>query len=185
MPREEMRRQFEVNVFGPVAVTKAFLPLLRRGSGRVINVSSGGGRLSSPLLGAYASSKFALEALSDALRMELRHAGIDVIIVAPGFTETPILDKNDDDVELAIRRLPEEGRRLYEEPLRAFQRTKQNFRKQAASADKVAEVIERALLAARPRPRYTIGLDTRLILPLHRLLPTRATDALLCRLSGL
>jgi len=185
MSREEMRRQFEVNVFGPVAVTRAFLPLLRSGGGRVINVSSGGGRMASPLLGAYASSKFALEALTDALRMELHRAGIHVIIVAPGFTETPILDKDDDDVDLVIRRLPEEGRRLYEEPLRAFQRTKQRFRKQATSVDKVAEVIERALLAARPRPRYAIGLDTRLLLPLHRLLPTRATDALLRRLCGL
>jgi len=185
MSREDMRRQFEVNVFGPVAVTKAFLPLLRRGSGRVINVSSGGGRMAFPLLGAYASSKFALEALTDALRMELHGAGIDVIIVAPGFTETPILDKDDDDVELIIRRLPEEGRRLYEEPLRTFRRTRRTFRKQAASADKVAEVIERALLAARPQLRYTIGLDTRVLLPLQRVLPTRATDALVRRLCGL
>ena len=186
MTREKMRQQFEVNVFGPIAVTKAFLPLLRRGNGRVINVSSGSGQVSSPLWGAYASSKSALEALSDALRMELHRAGIEVIIVAPGFTETPILDKDHDDVDLVIRCLPEEGRRLYEEPLRTIQRTKRYLRKQAVSADKVAEVIERAVLAVRPRPRYSIGLlDTYFLLPLGRLLPTRATDLLLRRLSGL
>ena len=186
MTREKMRQQFEVNVFGPIAVTKALLPLLRRGNGRVVNVSSGAARVSSPLWGAYASSKSALEALSDALRMELHRAGIEVIIVAPGFTDTPILDKDEDDVDLVIRCLPEEGRRFYEEPLRTIQRTKRYLRKQAVSADKVAEVIERAVLSVRPLPRYSIGLlDTYLLLPLGRLLPTRVTDTLLRRLSGL
>ena len=88
-------------------------------------------------------------------------------------------------MELIIRRLPEEGRRLYEGPLRTFQRTRRTFRKQAASADKVAQVIERALLAARPQLRYTIGVDSRVLLPLQRVLPTRATDALVRRLCGL
>jgi len=87
---------------------------------------------------------------------------------------------------LVIRCLPEEGRRFYEEPLRTIQRTKRYLRKQAVSADKVAEVIERAVLSVRPLPRYSIGLlDTYLLLPLGRLLPTRVTDTLLRRLSGL
>jgi NAD(P)-dependent dehydrogenase (short-subunit alcohol dehydrogenase family) len=90
LPLDDLRRQLEVNVIGPIAVTQAFLPLLRRGRGRIINIGSIGGKMSMPFLGAYHVSKFGMEALSDSLRQELRPWGIRVSLVEPGGVSTPL-----------------------------------------------------------------------------------------------
>ena len=93
VPIDQLRHQLEVNVIGQVAVTQAFLPLLRAARGRIVNVSSIGGRMALPLAGPYSASKFALEAISDSLRRELRHLGVDVVVIEPGGVKTPIWDK--------------------------------------------------------------------------------------------
>ena len=93
LPLDQLRRQLEINLVGQLAVTQAFLPALRAARGRIVNVSSIGGRVALPLVGAYAASKFGLEAMSDSLRRELLAHGVDVIVVEPGGVKTPIWDK--------------------------------------------------------------------------------------------
>jgi len=185
MPAEDISRQFEVNVFGPVAVARAFLPLLRTSRGRIVNVSSVAGRMSSPLIGVYCASKFALEAISDALRMELSNAGIRVVIVEPGFVETAMLDKGKSELDRVIEALPPRGRELYEAPLRTFEKSVESFRKRACNAEDVARTIHRALITPRPRARYAVGTDARVLLLMRRWLPSRANDWIGRRLTGL
>jgi NAD(P)-dependent dehydrogenase (short-subunit alcohol dehydrogenase family) len=175
---DEWRRQFEVNVFGPAAVIQAFLPLLRRARGRIVNVSSAAGRVSNPLIGVYCASKFALEALSDALRVEVRGSGISVSVVEPGFIETPMLDKGKAAVAEGIEKLPPRGRDLYERPLHRYEATTEAFRRRAASPDAVAKAIEHALTARRPKTRYAVGLDSKALNLLGWSLPDRARDAI-------
>src|SRR5215213_5395948 len=93
LPIDRLRQQLEVNLIGQVAVTQALLPLLRAAAGRIVNVSSIGGRIALPLAGPYAASKFGLEAVSDSLRRELRHLGVDVVVIEPGGIKTPIWKK--------------------------------------------------------------------------------------------
>jgi len=113
VPLDELRRQLEVNTIGPMAVTQHFLPLVRQGRGRIVFVSSIGGRFSNPIIGPYCASKFALEALADALRMELAPPGIHVSVIEPGAVKTMIFEKAGPYGDLALARLPEEGKRLY------------------------------------------------------------------------
>ena len=179
-----MRRGFEVNVFGPVRVTQAFLPLLRPARGRVVNVSSGAGRLATPLLGPYCASKFALEALSDALRLELRSAGIHVAVVEPGFVDTPMQGKALEDVERMRAGLPEQGRAWYAEAIDRYEQNLSRFAKNAATPEAVARAVLDALIDERPSARTLVGTDAKLLAPLANLLPDRARDALLGRLTG-
>jgi NAD(P)-dependent dehydrogenase (short-subunit alcohol dehydrogenase family) len=182
---EDWRRQFEVNLFGPAEVIRLFSPLVRKAKGRIVNVSSAAGRASSPILGAYSASKFALEALSDALRVEVRGSGVSVSIVEPGFIETPMLDKGKSDSEDVIAKFPPAGRELYADAVRNFQSTVESFRKRASAPEDVARAIQRALTAERPKARYTVGIDSKLLTTLARVLPTRAQDAINGRLVGL
>jgi NAD(P)-dependent dehydrogenase (short-subunit alcohol dehydrogenase family) len=182
---DEWRRQFEVNVFGPAAVIQAFLPLLRRARGRIVNVSSAAGRVSNPLIGVYCASKFALEALSDALRVEVRGSGISVSVVEPGFIETPMLDKGKAAVAEIIEELPPRGRALYEHALHRYEATTETFRRRAATPDAVAKAIQHALTARRPKTRYTVGLDSKALISLGGWLPDRARDAIAGWLLGL
>jgi NAD(P)-dependent dehydrogenase (short-subunit alcohol dehydrogenase family) len=182
---DDWRRQFEVNVFGPVAVIKAFLPLLRRARGRIVNVSSAAGRVSNPILGAYCASKFALEALSDSLRVEVRGSGISVSVVEPGFIETPMLDKGKSETAGALEKLPPRGRELYENALRKFDATTDAFRRRASTPDAVAKAIQHALTASRPKTRYTVGLDSKALSFLGWALPDRTRDAISGYLVGL
>jgi NAD(P)-dependent dehydrogenase (short-subunit alcohol dehydrogenase family) len=182
---DEMRRGFDVNVFGPVAVTRAFLPLLRRAGGRAVNVSSGAGKVSTPLIGPYCASKFALEALSDALRVELRRFGIRVAVVEPGFIDTPMQDKGRSNVDRQLRELPQEALDLYRPALENLKRNFERFGTNATPPEKVAKAILDALTARRPRTRYTVGTDAKLLVPFSRLLPDRAKDAIFGRLLGI
>jgi NAD(P)-dependent dehydrogenase (short-subunit alcohol dehydrogenase family) len=182
---DDWRRQFEVNVFGPAAVIKTFLPLLRRARGRIVNVSSAAGRVSNPILGAYCASKFALEALSDSLRVEVRGSGISVSVVEPGFIETPMLDKGKSETAGVIEKLPPRGRELYEKALRKFDATTDAFRKRASTPDAVAKAIQHALTASRPKTRYTVGLDSKALSFLGWALPDRTRDAISGYLVGL
>jgi NAD(P)-dependent dehydrogenase (short-subunit alcohol dehydrogenase family) len=182
---DEMRSGFEVNVFGPVAVCQAFLPLLRRARGRIVNVSSAAGRVSTPLLGPYCASKFALEGWSDAMRVELRSSGLHVCIVEPGFIDTPMQDKGKSETQRQIDRLTAEGTKHYGRAYEKFQELLERFGKNAAPAEAVAAAIHRALSADRPRARYTVGKDAKLMSALNRLLPDRGKDTILGRLHEL
>ncbi len=181
---DDLRRQLEVNAVGAMAVTRAFLPLLRRARGRVVNVSSGAGKLASPLLGAYCASKFALEALSDALRIELRRAGVWVVVVQPGLVRTPFVDKGRRDAADWRQRWSAEDEAYYGPPVDRYLEQIARLERVASEPEGVARVILRALEARRPRARYAAGSDVRMLLALRRWLPDRAVDALLARLTG-
>jgi NAD(P)-dependent dehydrogenase (short-subunit alcohol dehydrogenase family) len=126
LPVESFRQQLEVNLIGQLAVTQAFLPALRRAGGRVVNVSSIGGRVALPFVGPYAGSKFALEALSDSLRRELRPWGIEVSVIEPGSIATPMWDKGVDESQQIVDGLPPEGRELYGEAI-IFERHRHRY----------------------------------------------------------
>jgi NAD(P)-dependent dehydrogenase (short-subunit alcohol dehydrogenase family) len=175
LPLDELRRQLEVNLVGHVAVTQALLPNLRAARGRIVNVGSIAGRSALPFLGAYAASKHALEAVTDALRVELRPFEIVVTIVEPGTIATPIWRKGGELIERLGAELPAELGPLYGERLAAFRAAAAAAGKRAEPAEKVAAVIERALVAERPRARYLVGRDARRRAIVERL-PTRLRD---------
>jgi NAD(P)-dependent dehydrogenase (short-subunit alcohol dehydrogenase family) len=161
LPLDDFRRQFEVNVVGLLAVTQAALPLLRRGRGRIVNIGSIGGRVTSPIVGPYCASKFAVEALSDALRLELAEWGIYTSVIEPGVVSTPIWDKGVRDLETATSRLPAEAMQRYGRFLKAMRRIIAGAPRRGVPVDKVAGAAEHALTSSRPRHRYVIGFDAR------------------------
>ncbi len=178
VPIDEWRRQFEVNVLGLVAVTQAFLPLLRRGRGRIVNVGSIAGRSALPCSSPYDSSKFAIEAISDALRMELHSCGISVSLIEPGPVATPIWQKTLGNFDDLRRRSPKNVYELYAR-LMASLRTETENPRHAVAAAEVVKAVEHAMTARRPKTRYLVG-ETRLWLWLN-LLPDRWRDRLILR----
>ncbi len=188
MPLEDLRRQFEVNVVGLVAVTQAFLPLVRRRSpdpGRIVHVGSSSGYLSAPLVGAYSASKFAVEAIADSMRLELAPWRILVSLVEPGAIDTPIFDKTNAEADARLAALPDEARRLYQPTIDAIRSSVAKRVGAASPPETVARAIAHALLAARPRTRYRVGFDAKLQWALATLLPARARDWVLARYLGL
>jgi NAD(P)-dependent dehydrogenase (short-subunit alcohol dehydrogenase family) len=185
VPLDDVRRQLEVNVVGQIAVTQAFLPSIRRATGRIVNMSSVGGRVANGFLGPYQASKFAIEALTDALRKELHPWGIHVVAVEPGSIDTEFWRKGIEEAREAVERLPPEGRELYGETIPKVMETAQKTAERAVSPEKVAAVVERALTASRPRTRYLVGVDARAQAALGALLPDRAMDAVERRFVGL
>jgi NAD(P)-dependent dehydrogenase (short-subunit alcohol dehydrogenase family) len=182
---EVLRRQFEVNVFGQIAVTQAFLPLIRRGRGRIVNMGSVGGHITIPFGGALCGSKSAFRSLNDALRLELRAAGIHVCLIEPGSIHTPAVEKTLGDVEGIIRALPPEGAARYGDKLREF--TRRGFAREAkgSAPEVVAEAVHHALTARRPRARYPVGAGATLLVTLPRMLPDRMLDHVRLRLFGM
>jgi NAD(P)-dependent dehydrogenase (short-subunit alcohol dehydrogenase family) len=181
VPLEEFRHQYEVNVFGALAVTQTFLPMLRRARGRIIMMSSVSGRMTLPFLGPYSSSKFALEALSDALRMELRRWGVAVSIIEPGPIATPIWDKSRH-VAMHIRdSLPATFQALYGDMLARFRQIMSNAARGAVPVDVVVEVVEEALTVLVPKARYPVGHHARLSIFLNRFYSDRMRDRFLLR----
>lgn len=178
VPLDELRRQLEVNVIGQVAVTQAFAPALRRSRGRVVFVGSIAGKSALPFLGPYAASKHALEAIADALRVELRPWGIGVTIVEPGTIRTPIWEKGARKAEeLRTERVAE----LYGDRIAAFRRVAAERGAAGAPADLVAQAVEKALTSSRPRSRVLVGRDARLRAGIEWL-PDRARDRVYERL---
>jgi NAD(P)-dependent dehydrogenase (short-subunit alcohol dehydrogenase family) len=156
-PIADFREQLEVNLVGHVAVTQAFLPLIRRGHGRIVNVGSIGGRLVLPMHGAYSASKFGMEALSDALRLELRQWRIPVSLVDPGATETAIFGKTLAEIDGLESRLGEHGYQLYAEQIAAVRRLVEKTAADAGPALVLAKTIANALTSERPKSRYLAG----------------------------
>jgi len=179
----DLRRQFETNLFGPVRLTQLVLPGMRRQQwGKVVNISSVGGRITVPGGGAYHASKHAAEAMSDALRFELRDFGIDVIIIEPGAIASRWTEKAVSDL----------ARRT--DPASPYASLDQAVAQQLESAyhgllalaardpEAVAKVVQRAITAARPKTRYVVPPVARLFIGVHGLLPERAWDALMRRM---
>jgi NAD(P)-dependent dehydrogenase (short-subunit alcohol dehydrogenase family) len=178
-----LRHQLEVNAVGPAAVTQAFLPLLRRTRGRVVNVSSVNGRVASPLSGPYCMSKFALEAYTDCLRQELADWGMHVVSIQPGAIQTPMWEKGREDDWSA--EASEQELDLYGEAYRAFRAFSKKNEAGAVSCDAVSQAIFHALTARKPRTRYLVGTDARLFGTLAGILPDRAVDWVARKVMGL
>ena len=156
-PMADFRRQLEVNLIGQVAVTQAFLPLIRRGKGRIVNVGSIGGRVVLPLHGAYSASKFGMEAVSDALRLELRQWSIPVSHIDPGATETAIFGKTLDAIDEMEKTLREKGHREYDGQLASIRRLVEKTAADAAPVDDLSKTVAKALTAKKPKSRYLAG----------------------------
>jgi len=175
-----LRRQLEVNLIGQLAVTRAILPLLRRGSAaRLVNVTSGLGTVAIPYLGPYSAAQFAKEGVSDALRRELAPMGIAVSVVSPGAIWTPIWGKIAAEGERVIAAAPDAVADLYRETyLRFLQANERNARNSRTTPADVAAVVYSALTAGKPRTRYRVGSDVRRGTLLARLLPDTVIDGM-------
>ncbi len=176
---EALRGQYETNVFGLMAVTRAFLPKMReRRHGRIINVSSVGGRVTLPMLGAYNSTKYAVESLSDALRVELRPFGVKVVIIEPGSIATEF-------AEVAMSSVESNSASPYAGALADAAKLRAMFDNTAVAPRHVTSAILKAVQSARPAARYVRPWRTYMMLVIASLLPTSWVDALLGRMTGL
>jgi NAD(P)-dependent dehydrogenase (short-subunit alcohol dehydrogenase family) len=180
LPLDELRRQLEVNVIGQLAVIQAVMAQLRSARGRIVNVSSIGGRMALPLYGPYSASKFALEALSDSLRREQRE--IKVIVVEPGAIATPIWDRGIATADALWDAVPEEGHQRYGRIVTTLRDRAKQLATEGLPAEAAAAVIVHALTTEKPRARYVIGRQAKIQATIGRFLPDRASDALLARL---
>jgi NAD(P)-dependent dehydrogenase (short-subunit alcohol dehydrogenase family) len=182
LPISELRKQFEVNVFAQLAVTQAFLPLLRQASGRIVMMSSIAGKFASPFVGPYAASKFALEGFSDALRRELAPWKVQVSLIEPGRVQTPIWEKSIQVAEDTAKLLPAEAQTFYGAQLNKLREQAVTANSQGVPADEVAKAVEQALVSARAKIRYVVGPDAKQATVLLRLFPDRWMDWLAKRM---
>ena len=183
MPMEDFRRQVEVNMIGHVAVTKAMLPSIRRAPGRIVFISSIGGRIAFPLNGAYHAAKFGIEAVGDVFRQELRPWGISVSIVEPGSIATPIWERSDREIDALLERAPA-TEALYGKQVAAMRRVSRSLGERGIPPRRVASRIEHALSARRPRTRYLVGIDAKIQARARPLIPTRVFDWIVARATG-
>lgn len=185
IPLEDLRRQLEINLIGQIAVTQVFLHHLRRARGRVINMSSISGQIAMPFISPYAASKFALEAISDALRVELRPWGIHVIIVEPGSIRTPIWEKS---LGKALQRLndyPPAAIKYYGKYIQRVINLAESSGRNGLPAEAVSRVVERALNDRLPKTRYVIGRGTRYAILAEKLAPIWLRDWVIARRMGI
>lgn len=180
--QEDLRRQFDINVLAQVAVTQAMLPALRRAHGRIVFVSSIGGRVATPFLAPYAASKHAVEAIGDALRVELRSSNIQVALLEPGSVATPIWDKARADADAVS--IPPELQAEYGNVPAAMSKALEDTERRGVSPEVVAKTIEQALTARRMKARYLVGTDAKAMLVIRRLLPDRLFDRFIRRALG-
>lgn len=182
---DDVRYQFEVNVVGVVATLQAFIPLVRAAKGRIVITGSVGGRFASPFIAPYAASEHALEAIADSLRVELMPWGISVSLLEPGSVATPIWDKATAEAKELTAKLPERAMSLYS---RALARVQPIIEKQARTGippRRVADAVVHALTSSRPKTRYLLGRDANVAGRLRRILPDRAWDRVITRVTGL
>lgn len=182
LPIDDLRSQLEVNVLGPVALTQAMLPALRRAGGRIVFMSSVGGRVAMAFTAPYAASKHAVEAIGDALRVELRSSDVQVTLIEPGSVATPIWDKSRAQGEgLSV---PAELTDQYGHVAAAMSKVLKDTERRGISPERVAETIEGALTARRMKARYLIGRDAKAMLLAKRLLPDLVFDRVVRRAFG-
>ena len=185
LPIEDLQRQIEVNLIAQVAVTQAMLPSIRRASGRIAFVSSVGGRIALPFGGAYHASKYAIEAVADSMRRELRPWGIEVAAIEPGSIDTRIWERGERIADEIASRTPTAQEELYGKTIERFRVAVKKTAARGIDPDKVAKAISHAMSAERPRTRYLVGLDARGQALLSRFLPDRLLDRIIPRAMGI
>jgi len=179
---DEFRRQLEVNVIGQLAVTQAFLPLLREhGKGRIVFTSSIGGRVAAPFIGPYAASKHALNGMAESLRRELKPWGIGVSVLAPATVATPIWDKAGDDIDDIVDKLPPRAVELYGHVFESMRSLSKDARTSGIPASKVAAAAHHAIFARRAKAEYLVGAEAKTIATASNLLPYRTFDKAVLR----
>jgi len=178
---EDWRNVFDVNLFAVVALTRMAMPLLNAGKGRIVHIGSIGGRLASPGLGPYSASKHAVEALAESQRHELvlSKSPVRVALIEPGEVKTAIWDKADESADELERTIDAEGRKRYQWLIDQTRGFISEGRNKGVAPDKVAEAVEHALTASRPKARYLVGPDAKLSGHLLTRLPDRARDAMI------
>jgi len=181
VPLKELRREFDVNFFGLIAVTQTFLPLIRATQGRIINISSISGRLALPFLGPYNSSKFALEAVTDALRRELKSHGVKVVSINPGSIRTSIWEKGEAWQKEAASQCMPQIMQVYAGALKIFDEQIKKTAKNALDTAKVVKAIGRALDEKNPKTRYFVSRKIKFKAFLARHLPDKFMDFMIRR----
>ena len=181
LPVEEFRRVLETNLVGQYAVTQAFLPLIRRARGTIVFISSIGGKLATPFLSPYSASKFGLEALADSLRREVKPWGIGVVVVEPGSISTPIWDRGVDNFERNLPAMGREAKRLYGEQMNSMRAAVIETAERGIEPEAVARVVARAIRRRRPRTRYLVGVDAKLMRRIAAGLGDRTLDRVVRR----
>jgi NAD(P)-dependent dehydrogenase (short-subunit alcohol dehydrogenase family) len=179
LPIEHFREVIEINLVGQLAVTQAFLPLIRKATGTIVFIASIGGRIASPFMSPYNTSKFGVEALGESLRQELKPWDIDVVVIEPGSIDTEIWRKGEETMRDLVSEMPEEARRLYGKQVTRFGEVLSETAKRGISPEKVAEVIHKAISSDNPRYRYLVGTDARIAGRLKGTLPDRAFSKLI------
>jgi NAD(P)-dependent dehydrogenase (short-subunit alcohol dehydrogenase family) len=172
---DRWREQFEVNLFGHLAITKALLPALLENQGRVINIGSVGGRMSLPFLGPYNASKFAVRAWTDSMRIELAPQGVTAVLIEPGSIDTSIWEKGTAEADEMVASLTDDQRRRYDKQIEGVLKAADFAASHATPVDKCAAVIERAMTAKRPKGRYLVGADAHVQAAIAAM-PTRVID---------
>jgi NAD(P)-dependent dehydrogenase (short-subunit alcohol dehydrogenase family) len=184
LPIEDFRRQVELNLTAQLAVTQAMLPAIRVARGRVVLISSMGGRVALPMTGAYHAAKFGLEGLGDSLRQELAPWGIKVVLVEPGSIDTPIWSSGEKDADRIFDAAPPRMRELYGGAVERYRQVVKDTAERGVPPEKVAARIEHALETRRPRARYLVGIDAQVMARLKPLLPTPVFDRLIAQAMG-
>src|SRR5258708_16541163 len=175
---DELRAMFAVNLFGLIAVTQAILPMVRRGGGRIINIGSIGGKMSVPFVSAYSATKFGVEAISDALRVELRPWGIKVACIEPGSIATPLWERGFEQFDRQVEKMSPEAIELYGELIPRMRKIVERQAGAGIPPAPVADAVEHALTAPPPQNRYLVGDDPRAP-SAPRPVPDKGRDALL------
>jgi NAD(P)-dependent dehydrogenase (short-subunit alcohol dehydrogenase family) len=176
LPMAQWRQQFEVNLFGHIAMTQALMPALLNSSGTVVNISSVGGKVALPTYGAYAGSKFALEAVSDALRREVSATGVKVVVIEPGAVKTEIAERGIATSEGLKKDMTVTQLTRYSEVMDAVMAQARSFNETGVSAEVAAALVAKAATASRPRTRYTVGRDAAILLKVSRYVSDRLLD---------
>jgi NAD(P)-dependent dehydrogenase (short-subunit alcohol dehydrogenase family) len=184
-PLDDIRRSFEVNVLGQIAVTQAFLPLLRETRGRIVNICSIGDRIAIPFGGTLNGSKSAFAMMSESLRLELRPWGMHVVIIDPGAITTPAVDKTLGDPEGMLRRMSPDAERLYGQFFRGFIERAGARERNGSPPDVVAEAVLSALRDAHPHRRYIVGKGARVLATLPKILPAPLLDRVRMKIFGM
>lgn len=184
-PIEDVKKQLDVMLLAPFALTKALIPALRAARGRVVMIGSIGGRTSMPFLGPYNAAKAGIDGMANALRPELAPFGVHVALVEPGSIKTRIWEKGIEEGEKLRDSLPEVGRRDYGERLERMSKLAAEMERRGVDPQKVADVVAHALTADKPKTRYVVGVDARVQALLRAALTDRALDRVLGRVTGM
>ncbi len=176
---DDFRAQLEINLVGHLAVTQALLPLLKASRGVIINVTSIGGRIAAPVIGAYNASKFAMEAVSDVLRLELAHFGVRVVVIEPGGSATAIWDTSQNRAVGLLQ--ADADRNPYRPLMTAVQKSFQGVATQGFPPQRFADLVFKILNTSRPRARYAIPAQVGRMIFLHAVLPDGLWDWLVRR----